>query len=439
MKRLLWKEWNEVKWYLLLLAAGPFVVAMVTLITDGFDGHLFNGSISELAGFIFTIFILIIYIWAASRIENGFRSNGFGLDWLPVDSWKVWAVKFLPGFIVAALFPLWMRLSISEITGAYFASDFTTGVTVDYMQYMLVAYTVSFTLAMLFPFALSVVVAVAVTFASLILLPSPWDRTPSPIWENTIFVQIIVVAIAVSIALWFKYLRTDARKKKIAAVIVAVAVYALVGMTSYLKVYYSLMQGIAKRPTHEVLKFDASDPLINTKQASIAYAPKKKKGLNIYINGRTTTLVQADYALPLAWLPDGNLVFATIDSSRLKVNISEWNRKSEKMALLAALPAPQRTGTFSVMGKAIFNADGSRGAVFITPPDGGGSLDLWMLDLTHGGARLVYPGTCRGWQGTNGAWNGDRLIFMRNGAYWSIKYNSKGLKSVRPQRSWWQR
>ncbi|MCX6377489.1 MAG: hypothetical protein NTU88_15885, partial [Armatimonadetes bacterium] len=201
MIRLLWKEWHELKWYLIALALGPWLFTLLWSSKLGYGG-------SGIWSFDVQILMLVLAFWGGTRMPGEMRPTRFGVQWLPVRPWKVWLVKFAPGFIVAVLLPLWIHVvalsRVHPITYGHYYGHYWTPFRyiADNLAYALSVYTCTFAVSM---FASSVV-AILCAYVGAVMVPGILLNGPTyfGIRESAIQPLLSGIALAVGFGVWTK-------------------------------------------------------------------------------------------------------------------------------------------------------------------------------------------------------------------------------------------
>lgn len=466
MLRLLWKEWHEVKWYLIGLIAGPW---LLTLWPSSNLGYTYGYGVEA---WDVQVLMLILAFWAATRMPGEMKANRLTARSLPVDPWLLGAVKFLPGLAVAILLPYWIHLVAAvRVPEAWaFASSqswHTPTETFDEITWLsLSLYTVSFAVSML---ASSMAAVLVAWLAVVIGAPIAAYHLVAYICmyvhiECHDFLQVADdelargvlsgAALIAAAAVWAKVGTSGARRKwEVAAISAALALPIVMlaaclclavtmGNTWYIKPV--VMSQIERYRERKLLSEDDivwHPHLVSKDRKLIAYVdivtrrqrekcPRDRRSLHPmdYVRVRdargTRTVMCRVHAAPMAWLPDDNLLLVAGRSNKY-LDLIEWNRESGRITPLASFP--KRTPILTVVPR----NDGAKIALFTVPLSGTG-IDLWMLDRKTRKLKLLRPGLGMStWDDVRAGWLGDRLIFQKwSSKYWSIRSDGSDLRPV---------
>jgi len=449
MIRLLWKEWHELKWYLIALALGPWLLGLLPSSKLGYDR-------SGIWSLDVLLLLLILAFWAGTRMPGEMRATRFGVGWLPIKRWKVWLVKFGPGFLVAALFPLWIHLvALYRVHPIRYGENETALMHVaDNLAYALSLYTCTFAVSM---FASSVVAILCAYVAAIYVVPAILLSGPiyAGVRESAIQVLLSGVALTVSFGVWTKGRSAGPVRKTGVTVVSAfsglalgVLVLAFVGIISagsfrafrvelYKVAEYWAMShhrdgsyhvpGTRELPSPDGRAFAYVCVFydVETRGSRTAYTYRTGEIRIRDFRGTVAVLKQA-WASPAAWLPDGSLLVVTGNKEGRPIALSEWDPRTGRLVHLARLPR---------IAFVIPDSTGDKIAVLASPRRGGGD-DLWVLDRQSRRTKLLRPGLNMTWSGQSPPrWNGDRLIFYRNfrSGYWSIRADGADFKRVFPE------
>lgn len=445
MIRLLWKEWHELKWYLIALALGPWLLGLLPSSKLGYAG-------SGIWSLDVQILMLVLAFWGGTRMPGEMRPTRFGVGWLPVRPWKVWLVKFAPGFIVAVLLPLWIHVVAFARVHPIRLGEHETALmhVAGSLAYALSVYTCTFAVSM---FASSVV-AILCGYVGAVILPGILFSGPTyfGIRENAIQPLLSGIALAVGFGVWTKGRGAGIGRKSGVMVIAAfsglllgVLVLALIGIVRYGSVQ-ALRGELDKAAQYWAMSRHTDRPyemgarkLLSPDGRALAHVrsfygkrPRGDKSARKYRGGEVrirdwrgdVAILKRSWAAPAAWLPDGKLL-VVIGREGHPMSISEWDpstggvRPLARMAGIACV-TPDRAGDKIAV---------------LTSPRRGNGLDLWMLDRHSRRLKLLRPGLSVGaWGQDAPRWDGDRLVFYRylRFGYWSIRADGSDFKQVFP-------
>ena len=458
MLRLLWKEWHEVKWYLIGLVLAPWVLALIPQGTRG------GKPVSALASWEGIIVALIFLFWAATRIPGELRARRHTLRVLPVSLWHVWVIKFLPGMIVGVLLPFWIQLIETWVNGGSAHAVVAVRQPLETVPLLLWLYTVGFSISTVASTAVAVILTPLIYAAMGIGIPGGID-------DQLLTMMLAPSALCVSIGMWFEGSSGPRRRLAVGAI------SAALGFSLNFPVILAALQtgpGVAPALRPHVRDILVS-PGYQARILVVEYYPASAEWHKYYLPSddricvaytslganyprdptRADVLVQDSrgrrvilkgmYIGPMAWLPDGNLLIAA-GKSYLEADLLEWDRRTNRIRKLASFHRG-RTG------------DARRGQYFAVPlilgiyPDHTGNRialhveasdqefrNLWMLERKTGRLRLIRPEFYAIPYGPLAPrWDGDRLVFFHSSealsgveyeACWSIRWDGSGLKRM---------
>ena len=443
MRRLLWKEWHEIRWYFLGLLAGPW---LLTLWRPSYISrnayYLDSGSPRT------QLLLLILMFWGATRLSGENRAGRLTIRNLPVNQWTVLAVKFLPGFIVACLMPLWihavvmLRFHPTIPTWGYPEGSF------PYSAYilanfwaMMCAYLVSFALSTCTSTAVAVIAGFGIlTFggqflgeyqnvevgraffamASLFAIPMLWIRAgiAGTKRKAAIGVVSVVLTIPIFVGLFYWYFTaTWHRPHPDPAIFWA----TVTGRYDY---FYSTYPELS----------DWNDPVASADHALLAHASKVRSHrygpgvrlpivLKVWDFRHHKSLLELNDSVPIAWQPDGSLLLLTYGANQ--ADLIELNSRTHARRELLSYPCGSKHCPISNI---LPSPSGRWIALFIVPRHVRGP-DLWILDTRSRKLKLIRPGLDVWWD--NKAWEGDRLLYAKGSDYWSINPDGSGLKRIK--------
>jgi hypothetical protein len=443
MKRLLWKEWQEVKWYLAILLVGPWAFAASGVCTLGFLRITQVGSRSwtDQTWLDIAVLFAVIALWGATRIENGHRTHGFGLDWLPAKPWTVWAVKFLPGLMASILFPAGVLLAAHTLFHPEYGARHIPRVdawdlTRLYLAVSIAAYCVSFAAATLLSTAASLVTTAVLVFIGFYTdLALFLEHHESWTLGHSALSQMTLIAMTVSLVVWASNRRSEPKKRWITATVTTFILCGILVLGFHRdvgRVFGGHDQEASYNPSETPRSL--VDP-VNTAEAYRVVTSMPKHQEKYELRVRTTTadvpVARANYVAPYAWVSNGNLIFGTTEDYKT-MSLREWDRYSGKVTLLTRVESQIQWNGLRPIKRVIPNQDGTKAAMLILPYEGDAS-DLWVLDLKTHESRLICPGVSPHWdqvrpgQDNPAVWRGDNIIFYRSGEFWSIRSDGKDL------------
>jgi len=434
--RLLWKEWHELRWYLIGLALGPWLFVLLLSSKLGYyrGGGIYSGDLM--------ILMLILAFWAGTRMPGEMRATRFGVGWLPIKRWRVWLVKFGPGFLIAALFPLWIHVvALYRVHPIQYDENETALMHVAAnLAYALSLYTCTFAVSMFASSVVAIMCGYALTFIAPGFLPY------AGILYQTLFSGI---ALAVGFGVWTKSRGAGAVRRAGVAVIAAVPgtalgvlALAVAGIISSGSVHafrsnlnavvlWRLAHILSRGPSYDI--WNIGQALPSPDGRNLAYVHWLRDGHNYRGRDIRVRNSQVDIAVlrrslasPVAWLPDGRLVVAA-HGNEWDVDLFEWDPGTDKLERRASLP--RIIGVFP-------DPAGKKIAILASPRHSSG-MDLWVLDRRSRRLKLLRPGLSvhDWWKDDAVRWDGDRLIFYRSfrSAYWSIRADGADFRRVFPE------
>lgn len=437
MRRLLWKEWHEIRWYLVGLLLGPWLLSLRTSthLLDDRNYVLDSGSMPVM------VLLLVIAFWGATRLSGENRPGRLSMRTLPVSRWKVFVVKLLPGLIVAGLMPLWIHL----VFITRYHPDFSNWgyppahYIFENLWGMLCAYLVSFALST----CTSTAVAVIAGFG-ILMLGSRFMTSFCDLDIGRAFFSMM--ALFAAPMLWIKG-GTGGAKRKIAIGAISI----LLTIPIFLGLFYVYFIGHWRGPTPGMVLFletitgryhfsptipeltDWDKPVVSADRRLLAYSSQssahfgRKKTIPIVLDvwdfRLRKSLLTEDDAAPIVWLANGSLLFLKYGESR--ADLIEWNPSTRKGRYLLSYTC--NAGKCPIE-KVIPSPDGRWIAFFILPRHNAG-VDMWMLDRQSTCFKLIRPGVED--YDYSPTWDGDRLIYSENWDFWSIKPDGSDRREIK--------
>jgi len=426
VRQLLWKEWNEVKGYLLLLAVGPWVFALAAKRGLYYSGLSRGFSAPELAGGLAVPVILVVFLWAATRVESKPNNRNLCLEGVPAGALDTLCAKFLPGLAVALLIPFWLHIAACVAMGSPFQPAWEV---LPFLKVSACAYCFTFALSLRVPATIATITAIPVSMVvfsyasfqantvleflalpyvwlttfSLILLLISWFTGESSPWRGRVALSCCTILAVMGMALWSVHglpHRTH---------------IALEEEATWLDWYAPVIVDKSQRAVAYVAVPTVGNDEPRGHQEQLQNKPPEhpKAKLKVWISGKESVVAQAGYVSPYAWLPNGRLVFGATDNpSTLYIN--DWDPQTGETRKLALFRSTTAYGMSSPVGGFFLNQDGSRAAVFADSYVHEGA-DLWILDLRHGGARVICADralSSKWMSGYQGEWRRDTLVFI---------------------------
>lgn len=422
MKRLFWKEWHELRWYLLACAVVPLVV--LGLFEDYSQRGLFSAEVQML--------MLILLFWGASRMREYAQSNRFTIHSLPESRLQVLAVKFLPGLIMAVLFTCWIRSAVL-VKGLGLEDE-----PMDWLAYAVSLYMVSFAFSLFASTIASVLASWFVVWGGGAILQS---LTHYGLRDDITHWSLAAAAFFTIMGICLIVRHADLRRR-VAVVLISMMLAFPTGLIiengARMDAISCDLTNIFAHPKEPDRPFDGSYAdnavriLVSQDRNSFAYAEGRGTVDEVKIRDAhgVRTILKRNAAAPMAWLPDGNLLIVASDTA-LDTQLLEWNHKSGVLSYLVRFPNNNENRRFDMpsIERAIPSPDGTKIALIKENEKRG--YDLWMLDRRSRKLKLAHPGMSVDWYGNGGfSWDGDRLVFKRGSRFWSIRSDGSDLKRI---------
>lgn len=433
MRRLLWKEWHEIRWYFLGLLVGPW---MLTLWPPHFTEQMGTNYVLDSHSERIQILLLIAMFWGATRLSGENRPGRLSVRTLPISQSAVLMVKLVPGLIVSCLLPLWIHVAVTSqllpiyqygLTPLYYISE--------NFWLLLSGYLVSFALS---TFCSSVV---AVLISWLLVFFSTTFVTYGSV-DEFLRAFLALAGLFLGSAIWLKGANVGT-KRRVGIGVVAV----LIAFPIFISGLYMYSKGTARTPFRLALAsvlrrhrsespgvlFGHSPDSLSPDGRFLMYTSKdwvlnKHRGgwyvvtLKVLDFQHRKTLLEQKDARPITWLPDGKLLIAALEKDNFM--LSEWDPDTGKRRIMLRYPCDSEQCPITRIWP---RPDGRKIALVISSKRAGS--DLWMLDRTSGELALLWPGVPH-WL-ADVAWDGDRFIFEKvYNQYWSIQSDGSDLRRV---------
>ena len=432
MRRLLWKEWHEIRWYFIGLLAGPWLLTFLAPMSYYADGN--THYVLDAGSERFQLLLLVLMFWGATRLSGENRPGRLSMRTLPINQWMVLTVKLVPGLFVACLLPLWIHVAVTSLIKPLYMNGVTPAYFVWENLWLLVsAYLVSFALSILTSaivavligwllvfFAvveiqygvLSVYLQALMSLVGLILGPAIWLKGTSSGIKRRVGIGAIAILVALPVFLTGLYFIPWHKTNQLSLMMSIIHSRPRVGPT-YVDYNYA---SHSISPDGTLLAYTADEYSLDKKTGF----QKTTTTLRVWDFRHRKTLLEQKDVRPISWFPDGKLLIVVSRGSSLI--LAEWDPQTQSRLTLLTSP-----GSRSIRG-IIPSTDGRKIALFIEPRRIRG-VDLWMLDRASDKLKLIRPGLAY-WQHDD-AWDGDRLIFQRRyNEYWSIRSDGSGLKPI---------
>ncbi len=440
MRRLLWKEYYELRWYVIGLVASPYLLT--------FWGMKQKWLPREVYGFVFWVMAILLAFMASTRLSKEMHANHMSVQWLPINRWVIWLTKYVPGFLIALLLPVWTRWVVTVV----YADPWYRGYTIDQgmasPEIMSAVYACTFAVSLFLPSMAAVLIGILIVILSAALLPSVFSAF---VPVNAFYATLAALATAVCIGAWYHPAGAGVRSRAISsgaggllglvpalAIGILVAIHSLGGLvkldTRYDKyqAWQSMRHRLHSYPWASLEADDVASP-DGRYIAHMAQQWTSKRPGNILeivdAHGRSV-IVPDPTAIPAAWLPNGNLLVYT-GMVRRRVTLQEFDRRTNRLTTLASFP-PIRAYPTSLPIQHVFPDPSGARAVMLVSPRVGEGTDLWLLDLRTKAFKLLQPGwSLSGRLPGDFAWDGDSLVVWRKGNYWRIPLDGSAPKRIK--------
>ena len=424
MPRLLWKEFHELKWYLAALLLLPWAITLWAVLQ-------MKASAKDAYDLCFWVCTLPLAVWASTRFGKDMaHPNHLSVQWLPVNRWIGFASKFVPGLLVAALGPAWMRFVVIVCSGD----------SVPWSPIMPAAassiYAVTFAVSIFLPSLPAALVGVVLD-----MIACGWTlkHLPSYIPQQVGVGALAGIATAASLGVWARPAsfgfgpRASGAARGIAVGLVPVLCLTILVSARYaggLDEFRTLRtQHAAQRKSAEEAMeshfYLMPPPLVSPDGRSFAYvviheaSPYDRTTTMIadIANGRIA--VPGETAAPAAWLRDGDLLVFT-GTTGSGVQLRRFCRRENRLILLASFP-PCAGDRYWMRPILAVSPDPSsdRVALLVMPPSGG-LPDLWVVDSQEGHPKLIRRSLDVKSPTDSIAWHDGQIVIARQSNYWRI-------------------
>lgn len=437
MRRLLWKEWHELRWYLIGFLFGPWLAAW-------WGNRLNNGTPQSVSDPLFWAMTILLSFVAATRLSKDVRAEYMSVQWLPVNRWAVWLTKFIPGFIVAVLLPLWIRWVVTVVADA---NPALVGMRIDQgsdgIEVSTAVYACVFAASMFLPSLAAVLVGI---FAACTIAGYMSDLLAILLSANACFAAQAVVATAVSVGAWRRPAGAGARSRASSAGVAAllglipalglgflIAVHESGGLQVFARNYdlYRATQLSWYTTSGRPWNVSAADDIVSADGKYVAHMaelwtrPGTRNRLEITDAHGHHVEVPDPTAVPAAWLPNGRFLVCTGSMGREMI-LNEFDPRTNRLTPLASFPPPKRGKSYAPIEGVFPEPSGNRVALVVSPRVGIGS-DIWVLDMHTKALRILLPGVSFS---DDLVWDGDDLVVLRMGDYWRIPSDGSAPRRV---------
>jgi hypothetical protein len=440
MRRLLWKEWHEIRWYLIGLVLGPW---LLTLWPPTYPQEAGNRYVLEAGSERIQLLVLVLMFWGATRLSGENKPGRLSMRTLPVNQWTVLAVKLIPGLIVACLLPYWIHAAVTTQLHPVYRYGLTPSHYIWENFWPLVsAYLVSFALSTCTSTAVAVIAGFGIlmfgsqylgsyrnvdigraffAMASLFATPMLWMRAGIAGAGRKVAIGAVAILLAIPIFVGLFYLYFTAtwpRSNPDPSVFWAT-------LTGHYDYFY---------PSSPELS-DWNDPVASADHALLAHA-SSVRGRGRYGPGvrlpivlkawdfrHHKSLLELNDSVPISWQPDGSLLILTYGTRQ--ADLIEWSPRTHARKELLSYPCGSKHCPITNI---LPSPSGRWIALFIVPRHVRGP-DLWILDTRSRKMKLIRPGLDEWWD--NKAWEGDRLLYAEGSDFWSINQDGSGLKRIK--------
>ena len=409
--RLLWKEYREGRFVVLLATLAPAVAFpyAAQYPMDSWQRGLI--AFPAAAGVH-----LAIALWAAGRGQGKKHGSEFALSHLPVAPLKQWAVSLqLAGIITAAL-GAWFGFWVMRAQGWVEPRLIVDGA-IDLSGTYLVCYFIA---QILGPWAAILFGAFRVVAGTLI---APWSLSAlydaDAIWLGA---RMAVGAVAASLLFTSLSLKRPlAFRQATSLILLVVIVFApVVG-----RLDMGFLFPKVDRKGSSGGDYVSQDLAVSVRGYRLSkYADTRLLGKDAvrfkYVNRRENRVRQRDFepqTVLLGGVGENRFYFAQQRSTRENVRILEWNTVDDSVTVKAVVPIKGNV-LWSVSFDAV-SPDGRYMLVALGSVSGEGK-DLWLVDLGTARSTVVWPGELF-FSFEQVAWTRDRAILVDSGTRaWSV-------------------
>lgn len=455
MKRLLWKEWHEVRWYLLGLIVCPWVFALHINIEN--DKHYIDSTDLGMWALL-----LILGVWAATRTSSeGLEKNSLTTHSLPVKPGTVWAARFLPGLLAAVSVPFFVHVACkihfhSILKGVDWTSIHGIPVPVPFIDNLMLCiamYSVAFLVSMMASTMVAIIIGLGVVYPGCLFVEEYLNVTHGFSSLNQLYALLATMACFGSIGLSLRNpsdglavkLRTTGFSFifGLATIFVLTSVVCIVvarspsGMQGELRYLKSLVKSADVEETSDL--WNISRPVTDYDGRRIAYNGVIKRGekhhdmdVRVVDEHGDRSILRRKCASPLAWVQGHYLLIAASDSGR-DVQLLRWHSRTGDVQILTTFE--MSTSPSKSIPRVVPNSDGTFVAMLIMPVRGSYS-DLWMFDSNTGLCRMVKPSIYSSWYDGFGyfefaRWLDGKFLYKgSDGGIWEINPDGTEFKRI---------
>ncbi len=425
MRRLLWIELNDTKWFVITLLALPWTFGLWA------HQHL-HLEAGMLVLMCFTGSILTVAFWGATRVLRDIQPNHLSVYWLPVNRWVGFIAKFMPGFIFAILLPAYILMAVRVITGHSGGSGYEVEAS------MACIYASSFAASMFLPsMGAGLIATVLDLIAAALILP----RLPDYVPKDAVILAFAALMFAVCLGVWSRPASASLRQRASGAlngVLAGVIPMLLVGTLAAIwgaggvkplrTAYDSYQAAITSEAAMSSKPYVSPGAVVSPDGRSVAVvtylrATAKDLGPGSLVisdaDGRQTIIPVKD-ASPVAWLSSGDLLFYTGRQGR-DIYLNRFDRRISRVVRLASFPPHSgQMNRIRPIISVVPEPSGDRVALVVGSATGDFHPDLWLLNTRTRVLRLIRPGLNTVCEGSYIAWDGNSIVIARCSEYWRI-------------------
>lgn len=420
MRRLLWKELHEAKWYLLGLLVLPWAVSLWCSTQKGIVPN-------EAYALCFWLCTLPIAFLASTRVQKDMQPDQLSADWLPVNRWVDLLAKFAPGMVVVVLVPTWLRFVVRVCVGDPMVLDHLMTATASSF------YTFTFAVSMFLPSLPAVLVGVVVD-----LVACDWSikALPSYVPREIVTDALAAIAATACIGVWVRPERSSIKRRASGALTgIAIGLVPVLGIGFLVSVHSAgglkefralrsqyLVQRKSEKEHRSSRPYQSPFAQVSMDGRSIASVivspgdPNGSTQLVIADVGGGRTIVPGSTASPAAWLRNGDLLVFT-GTSGTGVHLSRFDRHAKRLVWLATFPpceGHKRPIISVVPDPSSYNV-----ALVVMPPNFG-LPDLWVVDARTRSLRLIRRSIRIEQSSDYIAWNDGSIVMERQSDYWRM-------------------
>jgi hypothetical protein len=439
MRRLLWKEWYDLRWYLIGFLAGPWLVTRLGMLQKLLPREVYD--------LVFWVMAILLAFVAATRVSKDVRAEHMSVQWLPINRWVVWLTKYVPGLLVAVVLPMWMRWVVTVTYADPWAKGYTIDQGLGGPEVMSAIYACTFAASMFLPSMAAVLVGLLVeVVVGGYISYSLVGYAPA----NAFFAALAAVATTVSVGAWRRpagaTVRSRASSAGVGALLglipalclgVLVAAHELGGLQAFIRNCdsYRAWQRSRQATFGRPWVCDGADDIVSADGRYVAHLtelwsnPGTRNRLVIVDAYGNQIEVPDPTAIPAAWMPNGRLLVYTGSMGREMV-LNEFDPRAHRLTRLASFPPLRRDRTCAPIDGVFPDPSGHRLALALQPSVGSGQ-DIWALDLRTRSLRMLRPGVMlSGRFPQDFSWDDDALVVWRMGDYWRFPLDGSAPRRV---------